>query len=155
MRRDFVEAEFLVVIRPYPLGFYKIAPHYYYPGWWEGGPQLSFYVNLKQWQILPEIFRQAFEVAAAEANQLMLAQYDAKNSPALLRLVGQGVKLHPFPKDIMLAARREAFALYEEEAKANPIFNEIYRPWKAFRDTEIQWFKVAEAAYSNFNYYVK
>ena len=137
------------------LGFYKIAPHYYYPGWWEGGPQLSFYVNLKQWQALPEIFRQAFEVATVEANQLMLAQYDAKNSPALLRLVGQGVKLHPFPKDIMLAARREAFKLYEEEAKANPIFNEIYRPWKAFRDTEFQWFKVAEAAYSNFNYYVK
>ena len=28
------------------LGFYKIARHYYYPGWWEGGPQLSFMVNL-------------------------------------------------------------------------------------------------------------
>ena len=137
------------------LGFYKIAPHYYYPGWWEGGPQLSFYVNLKQWQVLPELYRQAFEVATTEANQLMLAQYDAKNSPALLRLVGQGVKLHPFPKDIMLAARREAFKLYEEEARKNPQFNEIYRPWKAFRDTEFQWFKVAEAAYSNFNYYVK
>ena len=116
---------------------------------------MSFYVNLKQWQALPEIFRQAFEVATVEANQLMLAQYDAKNSPALLRLVGQGVKLHPFPKDIMLAARRAAFELYEEEARANPLFNEIYRPWKAFRDTEFQWFKVAEAAYSNFNYYVK
>ncbi len=24
------------------LGFHKIAKHYYYPGWWEGGPQLSF-----------------------------------------------------------------------------------------------------------------
>ena len=22
------------------LGFYKVAPHYYYPGWWEGGPML-------------------------------------------------------------------------------------------------------------------
>jgi TRAP-type mannitol/chloroaromatic compound transport system substrate-binding protein len=20
------------------LGFYKVAPYYYYPGWWEGGP---------------------------------------------------------------------------------------------------------------------
>ena len=112
-------------------------------------------MNLKQWQTLPELFRQAFEVATAEANQLMLAQYDTKNSPALLRLVGKGVKLHPFPKDIMLAARRETFKLYEEEAATNPLFNEIYRPWKAFRDTEFQWFKVAEAAYANFNYYVK
>jgi TRAP-type mannitol/chloroaromatic compound transport system substrate-binding protein len=137
------------------LGFYKIAPHYYYPGWWEGGPQLSFYVNLKQWQALPEAYRQAFEVASREANQLMLAQYDAKNPPAMLRLVGQGVKLHAFPKDVMLAARRAAFELYEEEAKSNPSFNEIYRAWKTFRDTEYQWFKVAEAAFANFSYYVK
>ncbi|MDP1572816.1 MAG: TRAP transporter substrate-binding protein [Pseudomonadota bacterium] len=137
------------------LGFHKIAKHYYYPGWWEGGPQLSFYVNQASWIALPEQYRQAFEVATAEANQLMLAQYDAKNPPALLRLAGQGVKLHPFPKDVMLAARRATFELYEEEAKINPDFAAIYRPWKLFRDTQFQWFKVAEAAYSNFNYYVK
>lgn len=137
------------------LGFHKIAKHYYYPGWWEGGPQLSFYVNQTAWQALPDLYRQAFEVAAAEANQLMLAQYDAKNPPALLRLVGQGVKLHPYPKDVMLAARRATFELYEAEAKINADFAAIYRPWKAFRDTEFQWFKVNEAAYANFNYYVK
>jgi len=137
------------------LGFHKIARHYYYPGWWEGGPQLSFYVNQTAWRALPEPYRQAFEVATAEANQLMLAQYDARNPPALLRLVGQGVKLHPYPKDVMLAARRATFKLYEEEAKINADFATIYRPWKAFRDTQFQWFKVAEAAYSNFNYYVK
>jgi TRAP-type mannitol/chloroaromatic compound transport system substrate-binding protein len=109
------------------LGFHKIARHYYYPGWWEGGPQF-FYVNQASWRALS--LRQAFEVATAEANQLMLAQYDAKNPPALLRLVGQGVKLHPYPKDVMLAARRATFELYEEEAKANPDFAAIYRPWK-------------------------
>ena len=85
----------------------------------------------------------------------MLAQYDAKNPPALLRLVGQGVKLHAYPKDVMLAARRATFRLYEEEAQTNADFAAIYRPWKQFRDTEFQWFKVAEAAYANFNYYVK
>ena len=112
------------------LGFHKVAKNYYYPGWWEGGPQLTFYVNQANWKALPEHYRQAFEVAAAEANQLMLAQYDAKNPPALLRLVGQGVKLHPFPKDVMLAARRATFELYEKEAKTNPDFAAIYRPWK-------------------------
>jgi len=137
------------------LGFHKIARHYYYPGWWEGGPQLSFYVNHASWQGLPDAYRQAFEVAAAEANQLMLAQYDARNPPALLRLVGQGVQLHAYPKDVMLAARRATFALYEAEAKTNPDFAAIYPGWKAFRDTAFQWFKVNEAAYSNFNYFVK
>ena len=137
------------------LGFYKIAKHYYYPGWWEGGPQLSFMVNMQKWAALPEAYRQAFEVATTEANMLMLAQYDAKNPPAMMRLVQQGVKLHAFPKDVMLAARRAAFEIFDEEAAKNPAFKTIYTEWKKFRDSEIQWFKVAEAPYQNFLYYVK
>ena len=137
------------------LGFYKIAKHYYYPGWWEGGPQLSFMVNMQKWAALPEAYRQAFEVATTEANMLMLAQYDAKNPPAMMRLVQQGVKLHAFPKDVMLAARHAAFEIFDEEAAKNPAFRTIYTEWKKFRDSEIQWFKVAEAPYQNFLYYVK
>jgi len=112
------------------LGFHKVAKNYYYPGWWEGGPQLSFYVNLKKWQELPDPYKAAFEAAAAEANVTMLAAYDARNPPALMRLVKQGVKLHPFPQDVMVAARQEAFKMYEEEAARNPAFKRIYGEWK-------------------------
>ncbi len=137
------------------LGFHKIAQHYYYPGWWEGGPQLSFYVNIKKWNTLPDAYKAAFECACTEANVKMLADYDFKNPQALMRLIKQGAKLHAFPKDVMLAARKAAFALYEEEAKKNPSFAKIYKEWKAFRDMENQWFKVAEASYTNFLYYSK
>jgi len=134
------------------LGFHKVAKHYYYPGWWEGGPQLSFYVNLKKWADLPPAYQAAFEAAAAEANAHMLAEYDAKNPQALMRLVRSGVKLHPFPQEVMIAARKAAFQIYEEEAKKNPAFKKIYIEWKRFRDLSIQWFKVAEASYANFLY---
>ena len=137
------------------LGFHKIAKHYYYPGWWEGGPQLSFYVNQARWNELPEAYQAAFETACAEANVNMLAEYDFKNPQALNRLLKQGVQLRAFPKDIMEAARKAAFAMYDEEAARNAAFARIYREWKTFRDTEIQWFKVAEASYANFLYYSK
>ena len=29
------------------LGFNKVAPYYYYPGWWEGGAELEFFINDK------------------------------------------------------------------------------------------------------------
>ena len=137
------------------LGFHKIAKHYYYPGWWEGGPQISFYVNLPKWRELPAPYQAAFEAAAAEANVQMLAEYDARNPAALARLARQGVRLHAFPKDVMVAARKAAFALYDEEAARNPAFKRIYLEWKKFRDASIQWFRVAEAAYANFLYYEK
>jgi TRAP-type mannitol/chloroaromatic compound transport system substrate-binding protein len=137
------------------LGFHKIAKHYYYPGWWEGGPQLSFYVNMARWNELPEAYKAAFEVACAEANVNMLAEYDYKNPLALSRLLKQGVQLRAFPKDIMEAAKKAAFAMYDEEAARNAAFARIYGEWKKFRDMEIQWFKVAEASYANFLFYSK
>ena len=36
------------------LGFYKVAPHYYYPGWWEGGSMIIAIVNLDKWNALPK-----------------------------------------------------------------------------------------------------
>jgi len=137
------------------LGFHKVAKHYYYPGWWEPGPQISFYVNLKKWQELPPAYRAAFEAAAAEANLYMLADYDAKNPPALQRLLKAGVQLHAFPKDVMLAARKTAFEMYEEEARKNAVFKRIYTEWKKFALASDQWFKVAESPYANFMHYVK
>lgn len=34
------------------LGFNKVAK-YYYPAWWEGGPQISTYINAKEEAELP------------------------------------------------------------------------------------------------------
>src|SRR6266550_193154 len=31
------------------LGFQKVAPYYYYPGWWEGGPMIHNFINLDKW----------------------------------------------------------------------------------------------------------
>ena len=32
------------------LGFYKVAPFYYYPGWWEGGTTQHFMFNTAKWK---------------------------------------------------------------------------------------------------------
>jgi TRAP-type mannitol/chloroaromatic compound transport system substrate-binding protein len=58
------------------LGFNKVAPHYYYPGWWEGGPQLSFYINDKAFNGLSSEYKAIVETAAAYAHVVMQARYD-------------------------------------------------------------------------------
>ena len=45
------------------LGFYKIAPHYYYPGWWEADSMYSLFVNIKEWEKLPKEYQAAVEAA--------------------------------------------------------------------------------------------
>lgn len=134
------------------LGFYKVAKHYYYPGWWEAGPQLSFYVNLAEWQKLPKAYQAAFEVAAAEANLDMMAAYDAKNPEALVQLIKSGVKLHRYPDDVMKQAQKEAFALFDDEANKNPAFKKIYAEWRKFRTLQQSWFSLSETALESFMY---
>ncbi len=132
------------------LGFNKVAKYYYYPGWWEPGPTLSFYVNQQAWDGLTHGYQQAFEVACLEANQHMLAAYDAKNPAALKTLLESGTEVRKFSDDIMSAAEKESFALFEEEALASSEYKAIYKDWKKFRSDSYEWSSLAETAFASF-----
>ncbi|UGQ45710.1 TRAP transporter substrate-binding protein [Massilia endophytica] len=132
------------------LGLARVAPHYYSPGWWEAGPQLSFYINIKEWEKLPKEYQAALEAASYECHVIMQADYDAKNPAALARLLKNGAKLHNFSKDIMDAAYKHSAAVMEEEAAKNARFKTIYEPWKKFRQAQNQWASVAEATMQNY-----
>ncbi|CAO3352529.1 TRAP transporter substrate-binding protein [Azospirillum palustre] len=132
------------------LGFNKVAKYYYYPGWWEGGLNVSLLVNKQQWDQLPKHYKAVLEAACFEANLTMNAKYDAENPAALRRLVAGGAQLRPFPREVMEACYKAATELYEETAKTNPKFAKIYEPWKKFRDDEYLWFRVAENSFDNF-----
>jgi TRAP-type mannitol/chloroaromatic compound transport system substrate-binding protein len=134
------------------LGFVKVAKYYYYPGWWEGSAQLSFYVNSKAWEALPRNYQTILETACAAADVFMTARYDAENPPALRRLVGEGAILKPFPRDVMLASYKAAFEVYDETAAKNARFKGVYESWLKFRDQENLWFRVAENTFDNFVY---
>ncbi len=135
------------------LGFYKVAPHYYYPGWWESNSMYSLYVNIKEWEKLPKEYQAALEAACYEANIDMMAKYDFKNPKALQSLVKNGVKLHSFSPDILKAAQKASFELYEEESTKNPAWKKIYEPWKKFREEEFLWHRSAEFTYTSFVYH--
>ncbi len=134
------------------LGFNKVAKYYYYPGWWEGGPQLSLYVNAQKWAELPKEYQQILEDACAYGHNEMQARYDARNPAALKRLVGSGTQLRQFPKDVMVACQKAAFGLYDETAAKNAKFKKVYDAWKKFRDDQYLWFRVAENTFDNFVY---
>jgi TRAP-type mannitol/chloroaromatic compound transport system substrate-binding protein len=132
------------------LGFHRVVRNYHYPGWWEPGPALSFYVNRRAWDALPSTYREVFEAASRAASLGMMARYDAVNPPALRRLTDAGVQLVPFPEDVMEAALRVSEALLEEQAAADPAYRRVLREWKPFREESYRWFSVADQAYERF-----
>ncbi len=132
------------------LGFNKVAPNYYYPGWWEGGPQLDFFINDKAFNTLSAEYKAIVEAAASVAHGDMQAKYDAKNPGALKQLVGSGTKLLRFPKDVMDTAFKESMALYSELSAKNPEWAKIYADYSKFRADSNLWFRFAEAGFDDF-----
>ena len=132
------------------LGFYKVAPHYYYPGWWEGGAQVDLYVNTKSYEALPAEYKAMLEAAASHAHVVMQAVYDARNPAALKQLVSSGAKLHRFPKDVMDAAFKQSMALYSELSAKNPKWKKVYEDYARFRADQNLWFRFSEASFDNF-----
>lgn len=121
------------------LGLNKVAQYYAYPGWWEPGTTLEVQVNLDEWKKLPPLYQKAIEVAAAESNLKMLAEYEAVNGDALKRLLAGGTKLMRYSDEILEAARKAAFELYEAKAAEDPEFKAVYDNWLAFRKQVQEW----------------
>ena len=132
------------------LGFSKVAPFYYYPGWWEGGPELDFFINQKAWDSLSAENKAIVESASAHAHVVMQARYDALNPGALKQLVGAGTKLRPFPADMMGEAFKAAMGLYDELSTKNEAWKKIYADYSKFRTEQNLWFRFTEATFDRF-----
>jgi TRAP-type mannitol/chloroaromatic compound transport system substrate-binding protein len=132
------------------LGLYKIAPHYYYPGWWEGGSMLFSLVNLEKWNALPKSYQAVLRQAGHYANDYMMAKYDTLNPPALKRLVAGGAKLHAFPPAVMDACFKAANEVHGEIAATNAPFKKAMDSLNAYRSDGYLWWQVAEFSYDNY-----
>jgi TRAP-type mannitol/chloroaromatic compound transport system substrate-binding protein len=132
------------------LGFNKVAPFYYYPGWWEGGPQLDFFINDKAFNGLSAENKAIVQAAASEAHVVMQARYDARNPTALKQLVAAGTKLRPFSNDVLAEAFKQSLALYDELGAKNEDWKKIYADYSKFRADQNLWFRFTEATFDRF-----
>ena len=137
------------------LGFNKVASYYYYPGWWEGGPQLDIMINIKAFEALTPEYKAIIESASAYAHVDMQAKYDARNPQALKDLVASKVQVLPFPKAVMDAAFKESMSLYEELNAKNANWKKVYEDYSAFRRDQNLWFRFTESTFDRYMQSVK
>jgi TRAP-type mannitol/chloroaromatic compound transport system substrate-binding protein len=128
------------------LGFNKVAPFYYYPGWWEGGPQLDVMINIKAFSALTPEYKAIVEAAASYAHVDMQALKD---------LVASKVQVLPFPKAVMDAAFKEAMTLYDELSAKNANWKKVYDDYAAFRRDQNLWFRFTESTFDRYMQSVK
>ncbi|WP_347267286.1 TRAP transporter substrate-binding protein [Paracoccus sp. (in: a-proteobacteria)] len=132
------------------LGFYKVAPYYYYPGWWEGGPMVHFFFNKEKFEGLPENYKALLRAAARATDADMLQRYDHLNPIALKELVGVGAQLRPFSAEILDACFKASNEVYAEIEKDNAGFKKIWDSIKVARNDWYLYNQTAEYTFDTF-----
>ena len=132
------------------LGYNKVAPFYYYPGWWEGSADLEFFINLKKYnQLSPEnkaILNGATRVAAMD----MTSKYQALNPIAIKRLVANKTQLKAFPKAVIDAGFKSAMEVFKEHEAKSPEFKKIHQDMRAFQRDQILWNRFSEFPFNQY-----
>lgn len=143
-------AEWVGPLDDMKLGLNKVAPNYYYPGWWEGSAQVDLFVNTEAFEQLPDEYKAIIEAASAVGHITMQAVYDAENPQALKQLVAGGAKLHRFSKPIMDASFTASMDLFEDISARNENWKTVYEDFKKFRTDQNLWFKFAEGSFDQY-----
>nr|PZN87177.1 MAG: ABC transporter substrate-binding protein [Pseudomonadota bacterium] len=131
------------------LGFYRVAKHYYCPGWWEGGGMLHLLVKLDKWQELPKSYQSILLQAGEATTNWMLARYDVENPAALRRLEGAGVIVKAFPDPVIEACWKAAKQHYAELSANNATFRKALDSHNAFQTDALSYWRIAEHPYDS------
>ena len=95
--------------------FHEAAKYYYYPGMHEPGSALACGVNKSWFTSLSKSDQLLIKTACAWADELTMAEYNAKNGAALSRLINDhGVQLEKFNDEVYDAFAQGAKEVYAE-----------------------------------------
>ena len=143
-------AEFVGPYDDEKLGFVKIAPYYYYPGWWEGSAALHAMFNKAKFDALPPAYQAILKSACEAVNMDMLAHYDLVNTTAIKSVVASGAKLRPFNADIMKACYDATNKVLADYSASNADFKTILDSIMGFRKDYYLWTQIAEYPFDTF-----
>ena len=130
--------------------FYEAAKYYYYPGMHEPGSQLSIGMNASFWSGLSESDQMMIKHLAYSENANMMAEYNAKNGAALVRLQQeQGVEVKAFNDDVYAAFGRGANEVFAEVVEHSDLARRIHESFLNARTTVGDYLMLNDVDYIN------
>lgn len=122
------------------LGFDRVAPYNYFPGWHQTFTAAHLVVNLDTWEALPAADRALIEMSCTAGVIRNLAKAEAIQGPVISNFESKGVTTAKFPLSVLRELEAVTAEVLAEEAARNEMFRKIqasqdafmtrYRPWK-------------------------
>ena len=132
-------AEFSLPSIDAALGLPDVAKHLYLPGWQQPVTSLEILMPERTWAALSDQHKAVLEVACGDTLSWTAADAAVQQIQALERFRAEGVELHAWPDDILVAMRGAWEEVIEEETARDPVLAEVWEGYLRFRDGYGDW----------------
>ena len=128
--------------------FQEAAKYYYYPGMHEPGSALAAGCNKSWLTSLSKSDQTMIECAAAMENDVMMAEFNAKNGAALDRLINEhGVKLEKFSDKLYDSFAKGAAEVFEEVQASSDLAARTHKSFVKARKDIGSWTNLSDSPY--------
>ena len=141
-------AEFVGPWNDMGLGFYREAPFYYGPGLHEPGAVLAVGVNKRTFESLSTEHQAILRASCRTVVDWSMGEFTWRNAEALQVLArDHGVRIRPFPDDIMAAAATVSREIWAEAGSSDDRGRRIYESFTTALRTMRPWTEGVEGRY--------
>jgi TRAP-type mannitol/chloroaromatic compound transport system substrate-binding protein len=143
LERGVIDAvELLSPANDLPLGFHRVAPVYYMPGFNKPNGAAEALVARRAWEALAPDLRGMVEAACMAEHAAGLADAERSNADAIVQLVSLGARPTAFPADVLAAARKASDVVLDRVAGKTPIAGEIVTSYRAATAAGRPWARI-------------
>ena len=116
-------------------GFYRVAKHYYFPGWHQPSGFIEFLINKSVWNKFTANQQSAVEEACKATSLWSVTRASVIQKPALDLFRKEGVTVGRLPASVLSALEKATAQVLDEEAAKDPLFKKALDSYRAFSAT--------------------
>ncbi len=132
-------SEFSTPMNDMRFGFYKVAPHYYLPGWHQPFTAILLVFQRQAWERLSEAQQAMVETVCGDNITDSLAEGEAQQPYAINTLRSKGAIVHNWSPEMLAAFKKAWNEVAAEQAASNPTFKRLWESYSAFRESYAEW----------------
>ena len=139
-------AEFSTPHWDYFVGIHKVFKYNYYPGWIQPIVIPELIVNKLKWDELSDASRLIIRTSCDSLLLWMMVMIDSEQPQAMRKIKQKGVEFVTWRDSELNKLRKAWHEVAEEESAKDPLFAEVYKSYKSFREQYAIW---GDRAYLN------
>jgi len=131
--------EFAAPVIDEKFGFFRVAKHYYFPGWHQVSTLFDVIMHGKKYDELSAQHKAMIDAACGNSIQRTIAEGEGTQADAMTRMQAAGVTLHRWPDDILKRFEATWVEMIEVESAKDADVKKAWDSQKAFRAKNKIW----------------